>query len=212
MKNSEHVMGKVISEIERWFDILNSNYFENKLDTPIITIQKTRQNNLGHFSVHKIWENFKNKKDDNSKNEINISANNLNRPVVEIVGTLLHEMVHYANTISDIQDCSGQIHNKKFKNTAEAVGFFVERDSRVGWGYTKVEKDSKLDKFIKEKVSPKEELFSFFRSVSEKEVTPKERNKRMFKYVCPDCGLEIKAKEGVSVRCNECDVVLEKED
>lgn len=52
--------------------------------------------------------------------------------------TLLHEMTHLYNLEHDIQDVSnnGYYHNMKFKATAEAHGFHIEKHAKYGWTVT----------------------------------------------------------------------------
>lgn len=204
-----NIIGLAIDELYRYFEILNRDYFESKLPDPVITIQKTRPNNLGHFTLGKVWKNKNEESNEElSKYEININPINLNRSVEEIIGTVQHEMVHYANKLSEIKDCNGQIHNKKFKVLAESVGLICEKSKKYGWGFTELSNSFK--EYIAEKINPKSEVFDYFRSVELK--ASKTREKKTFKYVCPHCGLDIKAKPDVEVKCVKCDVLMEMED
>ena len=92
---------RVAGYLNKIFDLLNAEYFENELSRPTITIQSTPKA-YGHFSL----------KDDTwvstigNSHEINIGAGTLARPIEEVIATLLHEMVHYLNYKNGIQDCS----------------------------------------------------------------------------------------------------------
>ena len=48
-----NIIGEALDELYRVFNILNHDYYENKLPEPVITIQKARPNNLGHFTLGK---------------------------------------------------------------------------------------------------------------------------------------------------------------
>lgn len=198
-------ISEITNEMVRWFGILNQKYYNGELVLPIITIQKARQNNLGYLTLDKIW---KNKNGENSYYEMNISAHSLHGDIVEIVGIVLHEMVHEYNLLNGIKDHSGAIHNKRFKKEAERVGLVVERSDKCGFGYTFCGEE--LKSFILNEVNPDGTLFQFARIPDQIETKP--RVKRIFKYKCPECDLEIKAKSDTRVLCCNCEVELEIEE
>ena len=133
------------------------------------------------------------------------------RTPADVAETLLHEMCHYYNKVNDIKDCSGNIHNKKFKSSAERVGLVVEKGKGVGYGYTSM--SEALEAYMNEVVKPNEEAFEYFRSVPMKlSGGGGTRKKTMFKYTCPDCGAEVKGKRDMTIKCGLCDVVMKMED
>lgn len=205
-----NIIGVAIDELYRYFDILNKDYYDSKLPEPVITIQKARPNNLGHFTLGKVWKNKDDSEnEDLAKYEININPVNLNRPVEKIITTMQHEMVHYANKMNEIKDCNGNIHNKKFKSLAESVGLLVDKGKSVGWGYTSP--SNEFIKYIQGKIKPNEEVFAYFRSCP----PPKEkkaREKKSFKYTCPRCEMVAKAERDKHIQCGECKVDLVMED
>ena len=77
--------------LNRIFDLLNEEYFENELTRPVITIQSTPRA-YGHFSLRDdTWVSVT-----GNSHEINIGAGTLARPIEEVVTTMLHEMIHYS--------------------------------------------------------------------------------------------------------------------
>jgi DNA-directed RNA polymerase subunit RPC12/RpoP len=198
--NQNNFIGIALDELYRIFEILNKEYYSEKLTYPMITIQKTkRSGNLGWFTLDRVWE----KKDTEDKRfEINICAEYLGRDMYDVVDTLQHEMVHYANKISDVKDCNGQVHNKKFKTLAESVGLIVEKSKKYGYGHTTC--SDQFKKFIDESIQPNIECFAYFRNVPPKENTPKE--KTQFTYICPNCEEKIKAKADKHIICGDCQV------
>lgn len=74
---------RVAGYLNKIFDLLNAEYFENELSRPTITIQSTPKA-YGHFSL----------KDDTwvssigNSHEINIGAGTLARPIEEVIATL----------------------------------------------------------------------------------------------------------------------------
>ena len=125
---------RLAGQLEKLFRMLNEDFFDGELDTPIITIQSTPRA-YGHYSVSPIWT----VKGEELRHEINIGAGTLDREIEFTVGTLLHEMCHFYNdTILNVQDCSrgGTYHNRQFKATAESVGLIVTKSEKYGWAHT----------------------------------------------------------------------------
>lgn len=119
--------------LNKVFDLLNDEFFENALSRPTITIQSTPKA-YGHFTLNSNTWVSKN----GSFHEINIGAGTLGRPIEEVSATMLHEMVHYYNFENGIQDCSrgGTYHNRRFKESAEAHGLTVAHHEKYGWVIT----------------------------------------------------------------------------
>lgn len=124
---------RLAGQLEKLFRMLNADWFSNELETPIITIQSTPRA-YGHYTVYDAWD----VKGDGRK-EINIGAGTLDRPIEEVVATLLHEMCHmYNDTVLNVQDCSGSshmYHNKMFRRAAESHGLICTH-TRYGWSHT----------------------------------------------------------------------------
>jgi predicted SprT family Zn-dependent metalloprotease len=216
-----NVIGTALEELYRIFTILNRDKFSDDLPEPVITIQKTRGLVLGHFSLDKVWRDKKRAEEgnamaDNSDEtayyEINIDPRWFcTRSAEEVAETLLHEMCHYANKMSDIKDCNGNVHNKKFKSLAERVGLIVEKGKSVGWGYTSL--SDELREYIIEEIKPNEKAFEYFRAgVNNIGGIKTPRKKKTFVYTCPDCGQVVKGKRDIAVMCGDCNVDMEIED
>ena len=124
---------RVAGYLNKLFDLLNQEFFENALSRPTITIQSTPKA-YGHFSLRDDTWISKN----GATHEINIGAGTLSRPIEEVAATLLHEMVHYHNYVLGIQDCSrgGTYHNRRFRDSAEAHGLTVVHHEKYGWTLT----------------------------------------------------------------------------
>ena len=69
--------------LNKVFKLINEEYFNNELEVPTITIQST-VGAYGHVSVNKVWHN-----DTVATHELNLSADYLNRPIENIVATLI---------------------------------------------------------------------------------------------------------------------------
>ena len=195
------------------FDLLNDRYFESALSRPVITIQSTPKA-YGHFTLYDAWSVDGNK----GMREINIGAGTLSRPIENVVATLLHEMVHYWNDSHGIKDCSrgSTYHNRKFKELAEACDLHIEHHPTYGWSIT----------------SPSDALTEFCLENNLTEIrlcrndgipiripgtgthagsgsgssngTPVKKPSSTRKYVCPNCGLSVRATKKVNIGCLDC--------
>lgn len=187
-----------INELYRIFDLLNKNIFNNKLEKSVILIESTRKNTLGHCTVNRLWAN-KNIKKGKCYYEISISAEHLNRPVEEIVATLLHEMIHLHCSLNDIKDTSNNhvYHNKRFKIEAKNHGLIIECAPTIGWSVTTLQESTKklIDTF---KIN--EKLFEYYRATPARPVMASIiRNK----YECP-CGIGINSTKELNIICGYC--------
>ena len=215
----QNYMSLMNDEIYRWFYLLNEEYFDNELPEPMITIQATKQTIKGYFTIFRVWESeeLENKDDEDSdiivdsRYEICLSANWLKiteeHPIEDLVGTLQHELCHYEAAQKGIKDCSGRVHNKKFKKIAEEKQLVVEKAPGVGYGITKPN-DGLID-FIHEKIKPDVSVFKFYRVIPEKPEKEKPEKKKFTAWVCPGCGMEAKGEEGMNLMCSDCQLALE---
>jgi hypothetical protein len=121
-----------IAEIERWAKEMRLWFEPHCLPLPVITIQGGRREALGWFA-RSSWET----RDGAILDEINFVPEHLHRDVFDIAETLLHELVHLANHVAQVKDCSSfQYHNAKFRDRAVSVGLVCERVERFGWAKT----------------------------------------------------------------------------
>ena len=130
-----------VNELYRAKDFFLERFCDNdqvKNAKVFITIQGSgRKNNLGHFWADR-WDGDTSKEEDKEiYHEINICAERMNRPVQDILQTLLHELSHLYNSVLGIEDCNAaQYHNKHFKLAAEKFGLIVDKFPNRGWALT----------------------------------------------------------------------------
>ncbi len=195
--------------LEKMFRILNDHYFAGEIEEPIITIQSTPRA-YGHVTVAKSWH----RTDGEQRHELNLGAGTLDRPIENVVATLLHEMVHLYNLQNGVKDCSrgNTYHNKKFRDAATARDLIISHDPRIGWSITE----------------PSEALIDFIISQQWDDVmmgradgytargtgtgrpggiTPPPTRKKTSstrKVVCPKCGQSVRATRKVNIICGVC--------
>lgn len=193
------------------FELLNEHYFEGALSRPVITIQSTPKA-YGHYTLYDAWS----VDGETGLREINIGAGTLSRSIEYVAATLLHEMCHYYNDKMGIQDCSrgNAYHNRRFKAAAETHGLLVEHHPTYGWSITKP--SDELLEFCLEHELPDIRLNrNDMESIriggtgthsGTPGSTPKPSSTR--KYICPHCGLSVRATRVVRVMCMDCSAQL----
>lgn len=187
----------ILEALEESHKHLNSSLFGDSLKTqPVITIQtKGRKAAYGWYGCG-LWKN-----EVSCPAELNISAEDLNRPAEDILGTLIHEMCHQSASERGIKDCSrnGNYHNKKFKEIAEAHGLeCLEKSKSHGFGHTKLAPAGR--NAIESKLSSLKEALTVCRIIPEK---PKAKSK-MILFEC-GCGFKIRCgKSTLDAKCNSC--------
>ena len=204
---------RVAGYLNKVFDLLNAEFFESALSRPTITIQSTPRA-YGHFSLREdTWISKL-----GCTHEINIGAGTLSRPIEEVAATLLHEMVHYYNYINGVQDCSrgGTYHNRQFREAAEAHGLTVEHSDKYGWSHTSP--SDELLEFVLENdltdILINRNEFSSFQitgtgthSGTGIPVAPPKKSSTR-KYICPCCGMSVRATREVNIGCLDCGVKM----
>lgn len=215
-------MALTIEELYRMFEFFNSRFFNSELEKPVILVQTNGRHKytLGWCTTKKVWRDHQGSE---SYYEITICAEYLNRSIEEIIGTLLHEMVHLNNLQFGIKDTSrsGTYHNKKFKEVAEQKGLIIEYDKRIGWSLTKLKENTKA---MIDELKPSKDLFKVARRNPYTLTTTSNNNEdnetegarempksSMRKYVCPTCGTIVRATKEVNIVCADCQETFIKE-
>lgn len=217
---SETSLKPVIDKLENLFSKFNEKFYNGELQSPVITVSPdTTKGAYGWCTAWKAWSNKEPKKFSDMKPEeieaaksegfyeINICAEYLARPFEQVAETLLHEMAHLYNLQVGVQDTSrgGTYHNKKYKETAEAHGLTVEKDSKYGWTRTSLNDEAKA--FVG---GLQDKKFQLFRKQTLKMGGSSKTKQSTRKYVCPVCGCIIRATKEVHVICGDCNVEFEE--
>lgn len=199
------------NELYRCFSLFNAHFFGGKLPEPAITIQtKGKHKAYGWCSTFERW---KSKDESVKKYEINITAEHLDREPLDIMETLLHELVHLYNVVNGVQDCSrgGTFHNKKFKEAGEKFGLCFDEtaDKKYGWSFTRLSPETA------ELITAwgiNKEAFRIARQVDNpltSTSSAKKKKSNSYKLECPVCGIKLRAsKPGIVVLCKACEVEL----
>lgn len=205
-------MSRLTGELEKAFRLLNKDFFNDVLPMPIITVIPSSRS-YAHYTAFDSWNTT-----DGAKREINIASGTLDRPLENIIASLLHEMVHeYNDIILNIADTSrnGTYHNKQFKREAEQRGLIITRSEKYGWSHT--QPSDELIEWILDheelrdiemcRVSPTTTSISIgTHSNNSNSITPVRvgTNSHHRKYKCPCCGTTIRTTKRVNVMCIDC--------
>lgn len=198
--------------LNKVFKLVNAEYFKDELETPTITIQSSVAA-YGHISVSKVWKTENGK----ASYELNVSADYLDRPIENVVATLIHESCHLYAMMSGIKDTSNQgiYHNKKFKEIAENKGhLIIERHEKYGWTITSPSEET-IDFCIRNELSDiliSRNSYSGFAITGTSKAgnstptatpaTPKKS--KSIKWVCPCCGSIVRSGKILNIVCGDC--------
>lgn len=197
---------ETVAYLGKLYDFANAKLFGGELVKPVITVQRDERNKTnGWWSVGKVW---KENGEDEGEHELNMTAQQLNRPINEIAATLIHEMCHQYASVNNLQDCSrsGTYHNKLFKKIAETHGLNVECMPQIGWSYTTLtdETAAMIADYVKDNPAT-----VIYRLPVVKGQTVKTSSTR--KYVCPICGQSVRATKQVNIICADCNEPMHEE-
>ena len=201
---------RVTQYLNKVFKLINSEYFDNELEMPTITIQST-VGAYGHVTTSKVWKTESGK----ASYELNIGADYLDRPIENIVATLIHEGCHLYAMQNGIKDTSnrGVYHNKRFKALAEDRGLIIEKHSRYGWTITTPSEATInfcIDNDLQEVLITRHTGITFTgvgtgkngNGTPVKPTAPKKGNS--IKWICPCCGAIVRSTKILNIVCDDC--------
>ena len=201
---------RVTQYLNKVFKLINSEYFDNELEMPTITIQST-VGAYGHVTTSKVWKTESGK----ASYELNIGADYLDRPIENIVATLIHEGCHLYAMQNGIKDTSnrGVYHNKRFKALAEDRGLIIEKHSRYGWTITTPSEATInfcIDNDLQEVLITRHTGITFTgvgtgkngNGTPVKPTAPKKGN--AIKWICPCCGAIVRSTKILNIVCGDC--------
>ena len=201
---------RVTQYLNKVFKLINTEYFDNELEMPTITIQST-VGAYGHVTTSKVWKTESGK----ASYELNIGADYLNRPIENIVAILIHEGCHLYAMQNGIKDTSnkGVYHNKRFKALAEERGLIIERHDKYGWTITipsEATINFCIDNDLQEVLITRHTGITFTgvgtgkngNGTPVKPTAPKKGNS--IKWICPCCGAIVRSTKILNIVCGEC--------
>ncbi len=187
------------------YNFFNEKLFDNALPACLITLQR-KNGAYGYFSGSR----FHNRDGDWVVDEIALNPTHFrDRPIKDVLATLVHEMVHLQQHHFGKPSRAGY-HNSEWAEMMEAIGLIPSHTGLPG-GKQTGQRVSHYPKAGGQFDMAAEELieecfdFHFVESVSP-DAAKKTASKT--KYSCPSCGLNAWAKPGVRLVCDECETSL----
>lgn len=168
----------------------------------------------------KVW-----KAEENHYNEINISAEHLDRDMENVMATLQHELIHFYCQLQGIADTSqnGRYHNKNFKREAEARGLKISYAKYIGYSVTEPTEGfirALEEHGIKKPLNINRDGAKGFINIGggngdsgkngKGGVQTGKRKTSTRKYQCPCCGNSFRATKDINVMCMDCNRQFEK--
>ena len=201
---------RTVNYLNKVFKYINEEYFNNELEMPTITIQST-VGAYGHVSTSKVWKN----ENGQSSFELNLGADYLNRPIENIVATLIHEACHLYAMQKGIKDTSnkGVYHNKNFKKLAEERGLQIDRHEKYGWTITNPTEET-IDFCIKydlQEIKCSRNTGISFTGIgigkagNGQPIKPPTKKGNSIKWICPQCGAIVRSTKVLNIICGDCD-------
>lgn len=204
-------MSRLTGQLEKCFRLLNDSFFDSVLPMPVITVIPSSRS-YAHYTPYDAW-NTKN----GARREINIASGTLDRPLENIISSLLHEMCHeYNDVILNVADTSrcGTYHNKYFAKTATEHALICSRSDKYGWSHTAP--SDCLIEFILEhdelreiemcRINPCQPTTSIGThsnsEIGNALITSKRNHVR--RYECPCCHTVIRATKKINIICGDC--------
>lgn len=117
---SDWRMNSLAWELYWWVDFFNIAFFQKQpVPVPALTFERTRVNNLGYYRIG--FNDFA------VRNQINLNRIYINRPLYEVLQTLIHEMVHSWEHIyvPEEKRTKSWYHTKAFRQKLAEIGILT---------------------------------------------------------------------------------------
>lgn len=204
-------MSRAFGQIERMYNSINADKFNNVLPVPIITIQSMK-GTWGHCTRAKVW-----RKKDGEAYEMNIAAEVADACLEEIIDTLIHEMIHLYCRENNIQETSrgGTYHNHIFKELAEEKGLQTIKTEKSGWNTIGTGNDKLIEYALSKgwnelKISRSSSLtrYSDLPATGISQIagttTGGKKPSSTRKLQCPKCKCSCRATKSIRIMCMDC--------
>jgi hypothetical protein len=217
------------TELQQAFDFFNAELFSGKLPSCIITLQREYRT-YGYFSNEAFESRTGDVADEIAMNPLHFG----NRPVKDVLSTLVHEMVHlWQHHLG--KPGRGRYHNKQWAAKMEEIGLFPSDTGEPGGKRTGdkmshyIVEGGRYDQAYTKLIAGRDGFtISWFDRISyllapieisgteggsaddeDGDGEPKRTNKsNRVKYSCPNCKLNVWGKPEIYVICGACDEAM----
>ncbi len=190
------------AQLERAYDWLNSDLFAGRLPACLITLQREK-NARGYFSPQRFASRHQ---AGELTDELALNPSTFNRPDIEILSTLAHEMAHVWQEHNGSPSRNGY-HNREWAAKMVEIGLMPSHNGQPG-GKTTGQSMTHyiLPGGLFEKSALALLATGFVLNWQSRENPPgaKPRKESKVKYTCEVCGQNAWAKPGARLACGEC--------
>ena len=196
-----------LQKINKLFEYINAEIFGGELPVILFTIEPDKKKGkVAGWYLSKSFYKF----NEEMVGQINICAEYLAQPWIDVAECVLHECVHlFCNMTGN--PARGNYHNVAFKQAAEAHGLVVEK-AKNGWAKTSLKSDTrkKLEEFLEKNNFEKKPLI--YRELPLPKPINSEYVPKHIRFKCPVCGISINTPYpkpfDESFNCPKCQVAL----
>lgn len=183
------------------YNVFNARLFDGKLPGSLITLVN-RPNSAGYYIPAK----FVHRANADSTDEISLNHAVMDRPDIEVLSTLAHEMTHQEQEHFGTAPRKGY-HNKPWAIIMERIGLIPSSTGepggkKTGQSMTHYIQPGGLFEIVANEFIEKNGCFSWKSFDYGKE--KKERESKI-KYTCPVCESNVWGKSGLHIVCGECE-------
>lgn len=223
--------------LEEAFDILNQRFFESVLSRPAITIQSTPGAH-GHFTPYDAWDDsgLKLKEINLGAESLHRAVQNV---IATLMHEMIHYWCHVQGFKDTSR--GNTYHNKRFKEETEKRGLVITVAPRIGYSVTQPAPEllslvrslgweDKLKLYRNPKMKKESGKDGGFDSAGKSRndmpsksgndnpgddsdtAKPTKKKSSTRKYICPKCGLSVRATKVVRIACMDCgNIQMEEE-
>jgi predicted SprT family Zn-dependent metalloprotease len=184
------------------YDFYNEKLFDDRLPACLITLQR-KNGAYGYFS----GDRFHSRDGKQITDEIALNPSHFrDRPITEILSTLVHEMVHLEQFHFGKPSRNGY-HNSEWASLMKAVGLIPSDTGHPGGKETGQRVSHHVEQGGPFEIATNELTEDCFDFHFVEKINPNAKKKAASrtKYSCPSCGLNAWAKPGVSLICDQCE-------
>jgi len=201
----------IYTELDKAYTYFNRALFVNRLPSCIITMQRIK-GAYGYFC----GDTWNETNGDNITDEISLNPDSFaSRSLEKVLSTLVHEMCHLEQHHNG-KPSNGGYHNKEWGRMMESCGLIPSHTGEEGGRKTGrqmthyIEQGGVFEKACNKLVN-KGFSISWQARTKDKdkdEATAAKKRATKTKYTCTTCDVKAWGKEGLNIKCGNCDKVL----
>jgi predicted SprT family Zn-dependent metalloprotease len=209
MTNYQTPTTETYEGLEKAFNHFNAELFENRLPPVLFTLTRKGKAN-GYF-----WaEQFKHREDGDTTHEIALNPNTMGRELVDVLGTLVHEMTHLEQEEYGTPGKKGH-HNREWVGLMERIGLIPSNTGQPGGKKTGRKMTHYIDPmghFLTafDKLMPFD--LPYFTQPAGTGDAAKKKDLSKVKRECPCCSAKAWAKQGMRIICGDCEELMIEEE